>query len=636
MATQVRAHCQVHLKGRLRRARIQLELSSMRCRMSAGRAFTAAAVLLGVVSSCAALGGCKKPRILPVAKGGDPAIGDDTRASGHGMMDDRQKLLEDEWNKFESVTITHSAGDLTDGERAMLRHLLEAANVIEELYMLQLNPSNLDWRDRIMSRGTDIEKKVFVRYQMPWCSEGSPDRCCTLADCPARSIGAVHWPPDMTQAELDTMGSEPNVRELISPFTIVRRKSAGGFFAGPFTQTEMFGPRMETVAAELRAAAATAPHGSLEKFLLSRADAFEAADPYPFDDSDYDWIALEGEWEVTVGPYETCKDRHQIKAMFQMYIGKEDTKLTAEMGMLRENLQDMEDALAELIGREVYLSRKLDESTAIRAVEVWIASGGGRHGNGATAAYHLPNHGRCVVEGLTKKVMMVNHAVAFESVMKARAGLILDETQADETDIQADITNVVFHELAHSFGAYDEMRITTYSGKMCTVEEALGELESLFEELKADTLGLWLLSFQKGKGWVTGEQVEKRQASAVMHILGLLTYPLSDIYARMVAVQLGYYMDQGAVSWNAQTGRFSIDHAKMPAAVEALVKKVATIQLTGDRQAARVLYETYVTDGSDGQYTLVGELGEARTVMMKKFEKAGIRSPSLLYEVTDL
>jgi hypothetical protein len=554
--------------------------------------------------------------------------------------DPRIVAIEEEYAAYEDVVLTHSAADLTDGEKEMLRHLLRAAELVEELHMLQLHPDNLKWRDALEKNGTDIEKKVFYRYQSPWCADNEEPTCRAVADAPAKRIGFGLWPKTsekmpLTDEEYDGLGAQINGKELLSPFTVVRRKAGGGFGAIPYARTDLLGPKMKALAGELREAAKTAPDKSLVEFLRSRADAFESVEASPYDASDYDWIALDGDWEVTVGPYETYKDPYQLKALFEMYIGREDKEITASLQRFKENLQEMENALGQLVGEEIYKSRKLDPRIAIRAVDIWMASGDGRRDRGATVAFHLPNRGASVDEGLYKKVMMVNHSEAFEGVSKARAGLVLEEAQQPFVDVRADITNVTFHEFSHGFGAYHEMKVETPSGKESTVKQALKELDSLLEEAKADTLGLWLIQYEKSKGWLDEEALKKRYTSGFMHILGLLQYPLAGTYPRMVAIQVGWYLDAGAVTWNPETGRFTLDYEKLPAAIESLTKEVATIQLTGDYARGRKLVDTYIAKEGD-EYSLKGKLGEARDAMLAKFKAAGIKSPSLRYEVTGL
>ena len=213
-----------------------------------------------------------------------------------------------------------------------------------------------------------------------------------------------------------------------------------------------------------------------------------------------------------------------MKALIEMYIGREDKKITGELARFKQNLQAMENALGELVGPEIYKSRKLDPRIAIRAVDIWMASGDGRRDRGATVAFHLPNRGKSVDEGLYKKVMMVNHSMAFEPVSKARAALVLDTAQLELVDAAADIKNVTFHEFAHGFGAFHEMKITNPKGKITTVKEALVEYDSLLEELKADTFGMWRLSFQKKNGWVDERRGRVRDVSALMHVRGVRQY----------------------------------------------------------------------------------------------------------------
>jgi hypothetical protein len=144
------------------------------------------------------------------------------------------------------------------------------------------------------------------------------------------------------------------------------------------------------------------------------------------------------------------------------------------------------------------------------------------------------------------------------------------------------------------------------------------------------------VQFEKGKGTLDEQQQKVRYVSALMHILGLLQYPLPGTYPRMVAIQLGWYLDAGAVTWDAEAGRFAVDFEKMPAAVESIVKETALIQLTGDRARAEALVGKYMERKGEKDWVLKGTLGEAREVMLGKFKEAGIKSPSLRYKVTGL
>ncbi|MCP4599676.1 MAG: hypothetical protein GY847_03900 [Proteobacteria bacterium] len=572
-------------------------------------------------------------KVEPLEQKAEPAV---KKEPDKEVKDPRQALLEEEYDAFADNPLTRSAAGLSPNEKKMLGNLLVAAKLIEELYMLQVHPNNLKWRDQIMAKGTDIEKKIFSRYQMPWCENNKSPDCSALPDGPEKKTGHVHWPEDLTDEEYENLSKEINGKELLSPFTVVRRKKTGGFDAIPYSQTEIFGGKMKEIAASLRKAAKTAPCDSLKKFLKSRADAFEADSAFPYDESDYDWIALDCDWDISVGPYETYKNPREIKALFDIYIGRQEKELTTQLSLFKENLQEMENALQELVGPDIYTSRKLDPRIAIRAVDMWMVAGNGRAGGGAIVAFHLPNRGKSIDEGLYKKVIITNHSRAFDPIYKARAELVLAKSNLEFLDIDSSIANTTFHEFSHGFGAYGEMKIKNPKGKTTTVAQALKEHRSLLEELKADVFGGWLIQYQKKKDWLKPGHEKKRYTAKLMHVLGLLQYPLDGTYPRMAAIQLGWYMNTGAVSWDPSEGRFNMDTDKMPAAIESLAKKVATIQLTGDYDQGKKLIESFIVIKGKTQFELKGVLAEAREVMVEKFKKAKIKSPSLKYEIVDL
>ncbi len=518
----------------------------------------------------------------------------------------------------------------------MLSYLLEAAKIVEALHMLQIHPDNLKWRDIVAAKGTEIEKKVFFRNQMPWCEDNSAPGCRTIVDAPPRKqIGFMHWPDGFKEADVKSLSNEINGQELLSPFTVVRRNPTGGFRAVPYNQDELLGPKMKRLAGLMRKAAEYAPDPSLKTFLGSRADAFEASSAFPYDKSDLDWIALKGEWEVTVGPYEVYENPFQTKALFEMFIGREEKILSNELSNLKGRLQEMENVLATLVGEEIYQARQLDSDIAIRAIEVWMAAGDARSSRGATVAFHLPNRGEAVEKGLYKKVMLVNHSKAFESVSKARAELVLEPKQAAMVNFRDSITNVTFHEFSHGFGAYHEMKILDKEGRRTTIKEALRGHDSLMEELKADNLGLMITNYLYEKGEITDETLLRRYVTKLVHLVGLLQYPLDGTYAQMSAIQLGWFIDKGGVVWHSDTKRLQVVKDKMSEAVISLTKVVSTIQLTGDYNGAETLFGKFIR--KEGKNVILeGVVREIRKAVVEQFKRAGIKSPSLRYEIKGL
>jgi hypothetical protein len=547
----------------------------------------------------------------------------------------RQRLVAEELNKYEHRVLVYDASSLSENDKAFLKLMLNAAKVVEEINMLQLNPENLVFQAQIKKDGTIDDEKLFHRNQCPWCLDSDEYLCNALKSLSAKQIGWGFWPEDMKEETLKELQKQPDADELLSPFTYVVKDKKGQYKAVPFVSSPVIAERVRKLASLLREAALLTEEKSLKKFLKSRARALEDDSAFPYDDSDLDWIGLSGPWEITVGPYETYKEPMKTKAQFEMYIAREDTEVGKRLFVFQNRLQDFENHLAGLIGKDLYTPRKLNPAIKIRAVELIMAAGDGRSPHGATVAYHLPNRGKAVEKGLYKKVLLVNHMKLFTPLMQKRAKLILAREQIPLVEESSDIMNTLFHELAHGFGPHEDMEITP-AGKKTTVAMALGPMETLMEELKADVASLWFVPYLEEKGLMKKDDVKKRYATAVMHLLGLAQYSLKGTYAQMAAVELGNLMDKGALAFNKITGRFQINFDRFPPAVESLLKEIIMIQAKGDKTGAELLRAKYVRKLSDERYVFETGIIVPMEKVKNTFDRAGLKSFAIDYEVKGL
>ncbi len=549
--------------------------------------------------------------------------------------DQRQERLRREWERYEDVVVEHSVADLPEAERGFARRLIEAAALVEEIHLLQIHPSNIEWRDRIEGGGTELERRLFHRYQSPWCLDDPDPECNALSGRPPREYGRGLWPAGIGTAEVEAMGRLINGRELLSPYTVVERREDGRLRAVPFAAAPEIGPRMSRLAGKLREAAGVAQHPGLKRFLSSRADALESGSPLPFDASDMDWLRLDGPWEVTIGPYETYDCPRGIKALFQMWLGRVDEGLTAEVRRLTGDLEGLEAALAALLGQEAYGGRIPDPRFAPRAVDVWIAAGDARRERGAILAYHLPGRGRAADEGAGRSVVLANHGPPFAGADRDLASRMLAADQAALVHPGAALANVAFHELAHGLGLSPEARITDAQGRSTSLRDALRGQAILVEELKADALGMWLLGFEKSRGAVTADTERSRWASAVVRWLGLMRGPLTGTHGRMAAIQLGWHIEAGSLTWSPEEGRLVVDFDKMAPAAEGLAGEVLGIQLAGDHARARALVGRFIESGAGGSVVLRGALAGVRAAAVERAAVSAVRPPVLRYVVHD-
>jgi hypothetical protein len=564
--------------------------------------------------------------------------GETLDAAAEPEPDPRLEQLRSLWERHRDVSIEHSAAGLSEDERLMLRELERAAGIVEEIYILQLDARGLERREQVAERGVGIERLLFERYRSETCGR-EVRRCDLLPDTPPSEKNGVLWPEEISKREIERLRSQINGRELLSPFTAVRRAKRGRLRAVPYARVDRLREPLQRLAEALERAAEHAPHASLKKFLRSRAEALVSDDTFPYDESDRLWIAIEGDWEVTVGPYETYRDPHGIKAIFEMVVGRRDAELTAEIESAAEGLEEAERELLRSLEADAGpISGGGAKRPAIRAIEVWLASGDARRPSGAMLAYHLPNRGAAVRDGLSKKVLLANHARAFDEAMQARASLLIAFEQAGLVDTRARVACVAFHELAHGLGAGSETEIEV-GGKRTTTSEALPGHFRLIEEIKADSVGLWLSHREAGRGEDGSGVFERRALSWLAQLLGLLVGPLEGIHARAAAVELGRYFDAGALVWelgrDEGEARLRVDFEKLPSAVEALARDAVAIQLSGDSKRAGELVRKYVVE-KDADISLLGLAGELRQAALERLKAAGMRPPSLRYEIGDL
>jgi hypothetical protein len=84
-------------------------------------------------------------------------------------------------------------------------------------------------------------------------------------------------------------------------------------------------------------------------------------------------------------------------------------------------------------------------------------------------------------------------------------------------------------------------------------------------------------------------------ASGVRRVLLKSRPERAQAYQTMELMQFNYFLSQGALSFDAATGKLSVDYARMRDAAAAMLREVLEIQAAGDAAAA----EAYITKWTD-------------------------------------
>jgi hypothetical protein len=74
---------------------------------------------------------------------------------------------------------------------------------------------------------------------------------------------------------------------------------------------------------------------------------------------------------------------------------------------------------------------------------------------------------------------------------------------------------------------------------------------------------------------------------------------VAEAHAKAEMMEFNYFVEQGAITRDARTGRYAIDFAKMPGAVASLAKELLEIEASGNRARAENWMKKFGTMPAD-------------------------------------
>jgi hypothetical protein len=502
--------------------------------------------------------------------------------------------LDERAAQFAPTPLRVDLSKLSEGDKKALAKLVEAARVIDDIFMQQYWSGDKALYAKLQQDKTPLGKarlNYFWIMKGPWDSLN--DLKAFMPGVPERKpLGANFYPPDMTKAEFEAWVKtlDPKQKEQAEGFfTVIRRGADKKLKIVPYS--EEYRPDLTKAAGLLKEAASLTDNESLKKFLNSRAEAFLSNNYFQ---SDMDWMDLDAPLDITIGPYETYNDElFGYKASFEAYVNVRDDAETEKLGAFSKHLQELENNLPE---DPRYRNPKLGASSPIRVVNEVIASGDGAHGI-TTAAYNLPNDDKVVQEKGSKRVMLKNVQDAkFRQVLVPIAARVLAPNEQGDVSFEMFFTHILAHELMHGLGPHQ----ITVNGRQTNPRLEMKEIYSPIEEAKADATGLWALQYMMdhAKEMNLGQVLPSDEAAQrQLYITFLassfrtLRFGTSEAHGRGMAMQFNYLMDKGAFVANPD-GTFSVDMTKAKGAVRDLTHDLLTLEAHGDYAGAKKMLDT--------------------------------------------
>jgi len=499
-------------------------------------------------------------------------------------------------DKLASVEMQADTSYLTDEERKVVNLLIQAADLMNPIYLRQVSADNPRLRDEIVKSGDKAMLDKFDTFMGPW-DEVSDDK--PFYGNSTRPAGAGFYPAGLTKEQFDDyLAKHPDqAKALTDPYTVVKRQG-DKLVAVPYSQE--YKEWLEPAARKLEEAAAITTNPSLKKFLTLRAKAFRTDDYF---ESELAWMDLKDTpIEMVIGPYETYTDGlYGAKTAFEAFVVLRNPTESSALDVYKSHLRDMEANLPE---EEQYKNFKRGFESPISVGDQIRAGGDANHGI-QTVAFNLPNDERVREAKGAKKVILQNVLGAkYDRILQPMAGLVLVPADAANVNKRYMYLETLFHELSHSLGPGS----ITVNGQQTTVDKALKDVGSGFEEAKADVMGAYNVLFMMDQRVLPAAEKPQIRAAYVAGLFRAMRFGDTDAHGRGAAMQYRYLRDKGGIVWDAGAKRFRIDPAKLDAGIRDLVHDIIHLQGTGDYNGTKAFLAKWaVMDAEAKQVT--GEMG---------------------------
>ncbi len=481
---------------------------------------------------------------------------------------------------------TELAADLAgvpEGERAVVAELVQAARLMDEIFLRQVWEGNPEFRQRVAAHAAASGDETLVTYYDlnfgPW---DRLDEMEPFVGDMEHPDGAGYYPVDLAKEELEAwLEAHPEARDDLTGLHTVVRRDNGSLVAVPYSET--YRRWLEPAAAHLRRAAELTANPSLKRFLESRADAFFSDDYYA---SDVAWMDLDSPVEVTIGPYETYEDGlFGYKAAFEAFVTVDLPAESAALERFKTLLPWLE---AELPIPDEHKNPNRGTESPIRVVDVLFVGGDSKAGV-QTLAFNLPNDERVREAKGSKKVLLRNVLRAkYEKVLVPIAERVLAADQRQRVSFDAYLAEVLHHELAHGLGPGK----ITVGGRATEVRLELKELYSTLEEAKADVMGVFDILVLIEKGEIPAALRDTLEPTYLAGLFRSARFGVHEAHGRGVISQFNYLLEKGALEVDAE-GRFRAVSERFPGAIRELLHDMLMLQATGDYQGTAEFLETY-------------------------------------------
>lgn len=467
---------------------------------------------------------------------------------------------------YEPVKLTTNLNALTPNQRKVLPLLIQAAQIMDELFWKQTYPQ----RDSLLAKVKDEKTKAFIKINYgPW-DRLNGDKPF-IAGIGPKPEGATFYPAGITKEEIE----KAQLKDKFNAYSVIQKDSLGKLITVPYRV--LYAADLQRASNLLKQAALLSEDAGFKKYLNLRADALVTDNYSP---SDYAWLDMKTNvLDIIIGPIENYEDKlFNARSSFEAYVLVKDKVWSKKLAKYVSMLPELQKGLPV---PEKYKKEKPGTDSELNAYDVVYYAGDCNAGS-KTIAVNLPNDELIQQKKGTRRSQLKNAMKAkFDKILVPIANELIDKDQQQYVNFDAFFSNVMFHEVAHGLGIKK-----TINGKGF-VKAALKEQYSWLEEGKADILGLYMVTGLLKKGELKGD-IKTFYTTFMAGILRSVRFGAASAHGQANMQCFNYFQEKGAFI-RTENGTYKVDFSKFATAMNGLSNVILTLQGNGDKAGVEKL-----------------------------------------------
>ena len=453
---------------------------------------------------------------------------------------------------------------LTAQERQIVYLLRLAAVECDNLFWLQTYGDKAE-----MEALKDPAARDFAMLHYgPW--DRLDDNKPFIEGVGAKPLGCNYYPQDITAEEFAAF-DDP---DKLSLYTVIRRNEDGSLKTVWYR--DEYKEHLDKIIGYMEQAIALSDNEGFKTYLTERIKAFRTDDYLA---SDLAWMDMkDSRIDFVVGPIENYDDKfNEAKASYEAFILLKDEKRSADLEKFVSMLPYLQTQLPCAPEYKTFVPGTSSDLNVYDA----IFYAGDCNAGSKTIAINLPNDERVHAAKGARRLQLKNSMDAkFNKIVIPIGQALIEPAQQQYLNADAFFWNVTFHEVAHGLGVKQ-----TINGKG-TVDQAMGDQKTSWEEAKADIVGLYLVNTLIDMGEITGISKEESITTFIGGIVRSVRFGAASSHGKANMMCYNYMEEHKAFTRN-EDGTYHIDFEKALECVNSWAELVLTTQGDGNYEFAK-------------------------------------------------